>query len=310
MGAVLTGAAVPPRPAARKMTLAPLIAVTYFLVAGGPFGLEDIVYKAGYAGAILILSDHAAAVEPAHRADGGGAGRRPSPRWRLLRVGHPRHGPFLGFPGGLAVADRQPVRHGHLPHPVRRVPGAFRARADGQWPGRLDRGRPGGRLRRVEPVGIRSVGLGSVALGVVLLGPFVILTLYALFQRAPSAAAPVPLGRVDVLGGILVAMWNYMGWDNSSTIAGEVDRPRRTYPLAMAIAVALVALTYIIPIAAVALTGLDANRWSTGGWADVARAVIHNPAAGAALAAAITAGGMIGAAGSLNALPWPFPGFR
>jgi amino acid transporter len=97
-------------------------------------------------------------------------------------------------------------------------------------------------------------------------------------------------------------MWNYMGWDNSSTIAGEVDRPRRTYPLAMSIAVLLVALTYVVPIGAVALTGLDANRWSTGGWADVARAVIHNPAAGAALAAAITAGGMVGAAGTLNAL--------
>src|SRR5579862_6376850 len=39
----------------RKMTLVPLIAAIYFLVAGGPFGLEDIVAKAGYAGAILIL---------------------------------------------------------------------------------------------------------------------------------------------------------------------------------------------------------------------------------------------------------------
>ena len=29
-------------------------------------------------------------------------------------------------------------------------------------------------------------------------------------------------------------MWNYMGWDYASTVAGEVDRPQRTYPLAMA----------------------------------------------------------------------------
>ena len=39
----------------RKLTLLPLIAATYFIVAGGPFGLEDIVARAGYAGAILIL---------------------------------------------------------------------------------------------------------------------------------------------------------------------------------------------------------------------------------------------------------------
>ena len=38
-----------------RLTLLPLIAATYFIVAGGPFGLEDIVSKAGYAGSILIL---------------------------------------------------------------------------------------------------------------------------------------------------------------------------------------------------------------------------------------------------------------
>ena len=37
------------------MTLLPLIAAIYFLVAGGPFGLEDIVSKSGYTGTILIL---------------------------------------------------------------------------------------------------------------------------------------------------------------------------------------------------------------------------------------------------------------
>src|SRR5580658_5593019 len=41
--------------APRKMTLLPLIAAIYFLVAGGPFGLEDIVSKSGYSAALLIL---------------------------------------------------------------------------------------------------------------------------------------------------------------------------------------------------------------------------------------------------------------
>ena len=36
--------------APRKMTLVPLIAAIYFLVAGGPFGLEDIVYSGFAAG--------------------------------------------------------------------------------------------------------------------------------------------------------------------------------------------------------------------------------------------------------------------
>ena len=54
---------------------------------------------------------------------------------------------------------------------------------------------------------------------------------------------------MDILGGLLICMWNYMGWDNASTIATEVERPQRTYPRAMLAAVVIVALTYILPVA-------------------------------------------------------------
>src|SRR5271155_4675497 len=46
-GTVLAGA--------RKMTVLPMIAATYFMVAGGPYGLEDIVQKTGYTATLLIL---------------------------------------------------------------------------------------------------------------------------------------------------------------------------------------------------------------------------------------------------------------
>jgi amino acid transporter len=145
------------------------------------------------------------------------------------------------------------------------------------------------------------VGGSSVVMAAVLLAPFVVLTVYACFHREIGPVHSVPLGNVDFLGGILVAMWNYMGWDYASTVAGEVDRPQRTYPLAMAGAVALVSLCYVLPVAAVALTGLDPNRWSTGGWADVARAVLHNGTLGSVAATAITIGAMLGALGTANA---------
>jgi hypothetical protein len=41
--------------AVRKMTVVPMIAATYFMVAGGPYGLEDIVKKTGYQATLLIL---------------------------------------------------------------------------------------------------------------------------------------------------------------------------------------------------------------------------------------------------------------
>ncbi len=284
------------------MTLLPLIAATFFIVAGGPFGLEDIVCKAGYAGAILILlvtpllwslptalmvSELASALPE----EGGYY------VWVTRAMGR-----FWGFQEAwLSLA-------GSL-FDMAIYPTLFVAYLGHFAPALAAGGRGFGigvalvaACAAWNLLGAKAVGAASVAMGVLLLGPFVVLACAALFQHAHAGAPAVPLRRVDLLGGILVAMWNYMGWDNSSTIAGEVDRPRRTYPLAMLGAVLLVAGTYVIPIAAVAATGLDPNRWATGGWADVARAVPRNPAAGAALAFAITLGGMLGAAGTMNAL--------
>jgi amino acid transporter len=143
--------------------------------------------------------------------------------------------------------------------------------------------------------GARAVGGASLVMTVALLGPFVVLVLLAL-ARPAAATTATALGRPDLVGGVLVAMWNYMGWDNASTIAGEVDRPQRTYPLAMMIAVSLVALTYVAPVAA--LGGrLDASSWTTGAWVDAGAAV-----GGAWLGRAIVLGGIVCAVGMFNAL--------
>src|ERR1017187_3944243 len=43
------------RKGSNKMRLLPLIGATYFMVAGGPYGLEDIIGDAGYGRALLLL---------------------------------------------------------------------------------------------------------------------------------------------------------------------------------------------------------------------------------------------------------------
>jgi amino acid transporter len=88
-----------------------------------------------------------------------------------------------------------------------------------------------------------------------------------------------------------------MGWDNASTVAQEVEDPQRNYPRAMIGAAALVAITYILPLLAVGLAGLDAAQFSTGAWTDAARTI-----AGPLLALAIVMGGMINGSGMFNAL--------
>lgn len=268
------------------------------MVAGGPFGLEDIVGRSGYLGAIVILlltpilwaiptglmvSEMTSAV-PEEGGYYAYVTRGLGLFWGYQEV-------WLSLVGSIFDMAIYPTLFvGYLGHFAPAITSGPRGMAIGvalvaaaaAW----------------NVLGAGKVGGSSVLLGIVLLSPFAFLMAIALAHRIPAPAAAIPLRQVDFLGGILVAMWNYMGWDNSSTVAGEVDHPQRTYPLAMLAAVVLVAVTYVAPIAAVAHTGLDANRWSTGGWADVARA-IHG---GEFLAFAITIGGMIGAAGSLNAL--------
>jgi amino acid transporter len=145
--------------------------------------------------------------------------------------------------------------------------------------------------------GARGVGGGSVFFGIVLLGPFAVLTALAVARPAVPLAQGLGPPHFDLIGGILIAMWNYMGWDNASTVAGEVDRPQRTYPMAMLMTVLLVALTYIVPVLAATRTGVDPSEWKTGSWADVGTLV-----AGPALGFAIVAGGMICGFGMCNAL--------
>jgi amino acid transporter len=88
-----------------------------------------------------------------------------------------------------------------------------------------------------------------------------------------------------------------MGWDNASTIAAEVERPQRTYPRAMLAAVAIVGLSYILPTAAVWMTGLAPSAWETGSWADIAGLL-----GGPLLRIGLVVGGMISAFGMFNAL--------
>ena len=62
-------------------------------------------------------------------------------------------------------------------------------------------------------------------------------------------------------------------WDSVSTLAGEVAHPRKTFPRALFIGVALVVFMYLGPL----LVGLgvttDANNWELGYFTEVAKLV-------------------------------------
>ena len=147
--------------------------------------------------------------------------------------------------------------------------------------------------------GIRVVGLTSLWLFFLLSAPFAAMVLLAPFKLgalAGLAAAPAA-SSVGLLGGTLVAMWNYMGWDNASTIAHEVDRPDRNYPRAMLLAVLVVSLSYILPVLGVYAAGAPRAAFETGSWADIAGMM-----GGRWLRVALVVGGMMSGFGMFNAL--------
>jgi len=147
--------------------------------------------------------------------------------------------------------------------------------------------------------GIPVVAATSVWLFVLVSVPFAAIVVLAPFKYGALAHAvttPTTV-HVGIMGGLLIAMWNCMGWDNASTIATEVDCPQRTYPRAMLAAVMLVALTYIVPVAAMWLTRLSPAAWETGSWAEIAGLLGGPP-----LRIALVAGGMLMGFGMFNAL--------
>ena len=147
--------------------------------------------------------------------------------------------------------------------------------------------------------GAVSVGKGSVNMAVISLSPFVVLIVAAVWKAVHGGLhlASSPLTTFDLGGALSITLWNYMGWDNASTIAQEVEDPQRNYPRAMFTSAIVVALVYIVPLCAVWMAGIPADRFSTGAWADAAALL-----AGPALALCVVFAGALDGLGTFNAL--------
>ncbi|CAN1280444.1 Probable polyamine transporter At3g13620 [Linum perenne] len=71
--------------------------------------------------------------------------------------------------------------------------------------------------------------------------------------------------------------WNLNFWDNISTLAGEVDKPGKTFPIALPVAVIMTCLSYLIPLFAV-IGALDVKQtqWGPGFHATAAEMIAGN----------------------------------
>ena len=291
--------------AVAKLTLWPLVAATFFMVSGGTYGTESVIAGAGYGRGILVLlflpvlwclptAFMIGELSSALPEEGG--------YYAWVRRGL---GNFWGFQEAWLSLAASIFDMAIYPTLF-----VFYLKEMAPWFGVGNHGIYAGLFvvitcAALNLAGIRVVGFTSLWLFFLLSLPF---GLVVLLSPARSGAFADPHAAstgvsVGLLGAVLVAMWNYMGWDNASTIAQEVERPQRTYPRAMIAAVILVSLTYILPFVAVYFTGTPASAFAEdGSWASVAGQLGGTIMGVQWLRFMVTIGGMMSAFGMFNAL--------
>jgi amino acid transporter len=279
----------------RKLTVLSLAAATYFMVSGGPYGMEELVQDAGYKLAVVILFLTPLIWSlPTGLMVGELAAALPAEGGFYIWVRRAM-GPFWGFQEAwLSLAASI--------FDMAIYPTVFVLYLGRLWPAAAD-GHLGLAIKLAvvlvclawNLLGSKAVGNGSVLLGALMLSPFVLITAFAFFRHLTLGAAPPAQG--SLLTGILVAMWNYMGWDNASTVANEVENPQKTYPRVMMLTLAAIFISYVIPVLAVWHLHVQAEIWSTGSWASIATLVV-----GPWLGITLVAAAMISEFGTFNSL--------
>ena len=279
----------------RTLGFTQLVALTFFCVAGGAYGFEDAVGAAGPMIALLSLMAlpwlwsfptalMTAELSSAMPEDGGYV------IWVERAFGR-----FWGFQEGwwswlcsfadnalypVMFVDYLSYLSGDMPSSERWLIGVAVIAAT-SW---------------LNIRGTRLVGVSSVIFAALVLAPFAVMVILGAPQMEPASWLARG-GKGDWALLLSIVLWNTSGWDNAGTCAGEVEKPGKTYPAAMAAAVLLVTLAYLLPVAVG--VGVDKNwsQWEEGYFPKVAAAI-----GGEWLGAWLTIAGLISAVGLLSAL--------
>jgi len=250
----------------RQVSLLPLVGIIYFTVSGGAWGMEDIVTGAGPGLALVLLivtpivwslptSLIVAELAAMLPVEGGYY------RWVYFGIGR-----FWGFQMGWWLWVNSFVDVTILPVLFATNLKFFLPEMAGwkQW------------LVSLIVIffaviinlrGARTVGHNAVLNFIIVSLPFLLLTVLGLAKIKGVPWHPFTVDNGQKLSetfglGLSVAMWSYAGWGLPGAFAGEMKDPRRTFPLALLIAVPLVMLLYLLPIGA-ALGASDWREWNS-----------------------------------------------
>jgi amino acid transporter len=265
----------------RKLGLTAIIGIIFFSVSGGPYGLEDVVGSSGAGMAVLLIIVTPLIYSlPAALMVAEMATLMPVPggyyQWVKEALG-----PFWGFQAGwwawvaswfdLAI---YPVLFVEF-LAYFEVFGTALEDKNTKWLVMV------GFIwlfALMNMLGSSVVGDSSKLFLIIVLAPFVFIVIIGLFKMDLNPVKPFTLDGQAALpafgAGLFVIMWNYAGWDGLSTVAGDIENPRRDYPRALAITIPMITLIYLIPtVVSLAVIGPTGVEWTAGAFTEVAKEV-------------------------------------
>ena len=152
-------------------------------------------------------------------------------------------------------------------------------------------------LTAVNIIGVRDAARLSNIFAIGKLIPIILFIAVGLFFiNIDNFSAPPPLTIGSFSESVLLLVYAFTGFEMAVIPAGEVSNPQRNLPVAMLIAIGVVALVYIL-IQVVAIGTLPGLASSDRPLADAS-----NQFLGAAGASLITAGALVSITGNLNVL--------
>ncbi|PRQ19112.1 putative amino acid/polyamine transporter I [Rosa chinensis] len=258
----------------KKVSVLPLVFLIFYEVSGGPFGIEDSVQAAGPLLALigfLVFPFIWSVPEALITAEMGTM--FPVNGGYVVWVSSAL-GPFWGFQQGWVkwlsgVIDNALYPVLFLDYLKSAIPAL------------------GGGLPRIVAVlaltlvltylnyrGLTIVGWVAVLLGIFSIIPFVVMGLVAIPKLEPSRWLVVSLHNVDWNLYLNTLFWNLNYWDSISTLAGEVENPKKTLPKALFYALILVVVGYFFPLLiGTGAVPLDRELWTDGYFSDIAKIV-------------------------------------
>jgi amino acid transporter len=273
----------------------PLVAILFFNVSGGPYGVEDAVSSLGPGLALLLLVVTPLVWSlPVSLAMAELAAALPVEGGYVVWV-HRAFGRFWGFQAGwwswinsfVDVAVYPALFADYLAfwRPDTSALGRFLMVLGFIW-----------LLTAINLAGVRITGWAAVVLGVVSLAPVAVLTTIAATRLDQIPWHPFAAGEGNLVAslglGLAVMMWNYSGWDSPTTTLGETDDPGPSFRRAVWVALPLITLAYLLPVAVGLSAAGDWAAWETGHWPAVALTV-----GGPWLAHLVTLGALLATAG-------------